>query len=105
MAANRSVKGNPASKRMMNPSNSRKRAVNKARNDRERASHMKCESSHQPDRKILVGTRSTARMITHKGVPCPTQSSKPRAHKKKEDIPEERFLYPYGQNTEAHSGG
>ena len=91
MSANRSAKGNPASKRMMNPNNTRKRAANKARNDRERASHMKCESSHQTDRKILVGTRSTARMITRKGVPCPTQSSKPRAHKAKKTYPKSDF--------------
>lgn len=68
MSANRSAKGNPASKRMMNPNNTRKRAANKARNDRDRAAHKKCSSSHI------------------KGIPCPTQPTKPRAHKKKKTV-------------------
>ena len=91
MANTSSAKGNPASKRMMNPNNTRKRAANKARNDRERASHAKCESSHQPDRKLLVGSKDGARTITRRGVTCPTQPSKPRARKAKKSHPVSDF--------------
>ena len=78
MSANRSAKGNPASKRMMNLNNTRKRAANKARNDRDRAAHKKCSSSHQKD-------------------PCPTQPTKPRAHKTKKTVSKGEFsLYMMG---------
>ena len=86
MSANRSAKGNPASKRMMNPNNTRKRAANKARNDRDRAAHKKCSSSHQKDPEVLTGTRASGKMATIKGIPCPTQPTKPRAHKTKKKV-------------------
>lgn len=97
MSANRSAKGNPASKRMMNPNNTRKRAANKARNDRDRAAHKKCSSSHQKDREVLTGTRASGKMATIKGIPCPTQPTKPRAHKTKKTVSKGEFsLYMMG---------
>lgn len=93
MSANRSAKGNPASKRMMNPNNTRKRAANKARNDRDRAAHKKCSSSHQKDREVLTGTLASGKMATIKGIPCPTQPTKPRAHKTKKPIPIGEFRF------------
>ena len=97
MSASRSAKGNPASKRMMNPNNTRKRAANKARNDRDRAAHKKCSSSHQKDREVLTGTRASGKMVTIKGIPCPTQPTKPRAHKTKKTVSKgELSLYMMG---------
>ena len=82
MSVNRSAKGNPASKRMMNLNNTRKRAANRARNDRDRAAHKECSSSHQKD---------------PKGIPCPTQPTKPRAHKAKKTVSKGEFgLYMMG---------
>ena len=91
MAVNNSAKGNPASKRMVNPNNTRKRAANKARNDRDRAAHKKCSSSHQKDPEVLTGTRASGKMATIKGIPCPTQPTKPRAHKTKKTYPKSDF--------------
>ena len=91
MSANRSAKGNPASKRMMNPNNARKRAANKARNDRDRAAHKKCSSSHQKDPEVLTGARASGKMTTIKGIPCPTQPTKPSAHKTKKPVSKGEF--------------
>lgn len=93
MPANRSAKGNPASKRMMNPNNTRKRASNKARNDRDRAAHKKCSSSHQKDRESRTVTSASGKMATIKGIPCPTQPTKPRAHKTKKPVEHGEFRF------------
>ena len=38
------------------------------------------------DPEVLTGARASGKMATTKGIPCPTQPTKPRAHKTKKKV-------------------